>query len=626
MDLFKSFHNPTADVNHSVFDLSCRRIFSSKAGQCIPALVLDTVPSDKFRINMQALMRSNTLNTPAFVRGKFNYDFFFVPYTQLWHRFNDFVTQKRDLHTSYFTSIDVPYCPSIELRTLLDVLLACYFDEESEIGTFIENDLGYYFNYVGTSAYSDYKRGYIRENLRLLNMLGYGNFEYLCDYQDYSQAAIEIDLIAGDGTAGQPKLYINPFRLLAYQHIWYDIYRNKYFDQDSINIDRRQFMYYFNADDVDCSSLGNSRRWGSSGDYKTRFIYMTTLHYCQWKKDIYTAVVPSQQFGVVSSVDMLSSIDVGAYSNDTQYLTLGSSRTKIGYSNVATSGSTQNPLKIQELNPTVNSSFDVLSLRRAEALQKWKEAALRAGNMNDKNQKAHFGVEPYYYEDNNVHFLGSFDGTFQINPVQSTAATSGDNGAVGDLAATGTSVVANGHEIEFDCRDYGIIMCIERFVPESEYSATGIERSNQRFEPFDYYQPEFSRLGLQAVPLVEQSNDSYVYSDKNFVLGYAPRDYDYKQMQDKVYGEFMTYHDGQAGFVDGSFAPWVSPRQETLVSVLQGSPNGRGIDSFYVHPNVFDNVFKAQANSNAESDQFVHQCYFDIKAVRPMPVLGLPEF
>lgn len=605
MDLFKSFHNPDASLGSSSFDLSCRRVYSSNAGELIPALVLDTVPGDKFKINMQAMMRSQTMDTAAFVRGKFNYDFFFVPYQQIWHRYLEFVNQRADVHSS-----SLPYSnnglapvstPTISLYRLIKTIL----EADGQVDSYSAQDLGTYFN--GRYAF------------RLLNMLGYGNYEYLLDlYNDDDQSALsELDKLThsyarADGTSTQ--VFINPFRLCAYQHIWYDIYRNKDYDLAGIGV---PYVDAFSLDDVDCSTIANARM-SISDDYtnNARFYEMCKLHHCQWKKDIYTSVVPSQQFGVVSAIDVVT--PTGVASNGT---TLSGQRTLYLYDN--TLGSTVNNNRV-DIN--LNGSFDVLQLRRAEAMQKWKESAMRAGNMSNKNQRAHFGVEPYYYEENTVHFLGSFDGSFQVNPVTSQS----DNGAqgnqpLGSLAATGTSVVANGHDIEFDCRDYGIIMCISRFVPESEYNATGIEKANSRFEPFDYYNPEFANLGLQAVPLIEQDNNAQIYRDKNFVLGYAPRDYDYKQNVDKVYGDFMNYlvafNSSNRSY--GSLSGWVSPRREDLVSINEGAPQGRSKSSFYVNPAILNSVFLV---SMSNAPQFIHQCWFDVKAIRKMPVLGLPQY
>ena len=636
MDLLKAFHNPDAKVGSSSFDLSCRRIFSSKAGQLVPALVLDTVPGDKFQINLDALMRSNTLDTAAFIRGKFNYDFFFVPYQQCWHRFLEFVNQKVDLHTSSYNGRTAVAVPTIKLRDLIKMfgsaLVAEYTHDQIDFTPL--NDLGWTcFGVDDQGQQFTPEDSYIADSIKLLNMLGYGDFSGIFDFineDDLNDVADDtgnyrhwLDALCGDGSTINPFIYINPLRLCAYQHIWYDIYRNKFFDVPSNN---NEMEDAFNLDNQNCTSIASSRMIVSSKP--ERFLRMTMLHYCQWKKDIYTSLVPSQQFGVVSSVDVSFSGIESNFSSGRHILSFESPAGNLNASTSVSDG--QAPQYYNGYAATIRSSFDVLTLRRAEAMQKWKEAAIRAGNNSNDNQRAHFGVDPYYYEDNEVHFLGSYDGVFQVNPVAaSSAASSGlPNNNVGDLAATGTSVVTNGRNIQFDCRDYGVLMCISRFVPESEYSATGIEKSNTRFEPFDYYNPEFAHLGLQAVPLIEQEN-SPVFNDangKNFVLGYAPRDYDYKQMQDKVYGGFMNISDSPVSRSYGVFSNWVAPRCEKLVSIDQGVPNGRSISSFYVDPAVFDRVFLIKSNGFDSTDQFLHQCYFNVKSIRKMPVLGLPEF
>lgn len=147
------------------------------------------------------------------------------------------------------------------------------------------------------------------------------------------------------------------------------------------------------------------------------------------------------------------------------------------------------------------------------------------------------------------------------------------------------------------------------------------------FEPFDYYNPEFANIGLEAVPLVEQELSSYIIN-KNFVLGYAPRDYDYKQMVDKVYGQFGNYLQYDGTRVILSLGNWVSPRRDNLV-LVPNTPHIAGYrnrSSFYVSPNVLDSVFGISAAANPKSDQFIHNVFFDVKAIRKMPILGLPEF
>ena len=94
---FLNLLKPVADTSSNVFDLSRKHVVSSKPGQLVPCLCVETVPKDKIRIDMAALQRTMTLNTAAFVRGKFRYDFFFVPYVQLWHHFQ-YPTRKHNYH------------------------------------------------------------------------------------------------------------------------------------------------------------------------------------------------------------------------------------------------------------------------------------------------------------------------------------------------------------------------------------------------------------------------------------------------------------------------------------------------------------------------------------------------
>ena len=72
-NLFKAL-KPTADLGHSAFDLSQKHVFSSKPGLAVPVSSIETVPGDHFQINIGSLHRTMTMNTAAFLRGKFRYD------------------------------------------------------------------------------------------------------------------------------------------------------------------------------------------------------------------------------------------------------------------------------------------------------------------------------------------------------------------------------------------------------------------------------------------------------------------------------------------------------------------------------------------------------------------------
>lgn len=616
---FLNMLKPTAKVGKSGFDLSQKQVYSTKCGVCTPCFSLETVPNDHHEINLAALSRTMSFNRPAFLRGKFRYDFFFVPYVQLWHPFEQFITQRDDVHSSLQKSHT--FVPVIELSDILQMVV--------EVRR--ENTLN------DTNLYSDYANESWDENaLRLLDILGYGMYyELLSLVDDYDEERIADFIGQFSGR------FVNIFRLAAYQHIWYDYYRNKFYDEDyetfvNGSVVSIPYVKTFNFDDVDCSSFAQSVfqfiNEPFASEPKMRVAGLLTLHHVQWKKDIFTSALPGQQFGSVSSVDVL-----GVTGSDHSRWSKYDGSSLVDGANVTTYSSDN--LRVQDdyqisHDHAFASSFDVLALKRAEALQKWKQNTLRAGNMTDDAFEAHYGVKPYYYSDNNVRFLGSYEAMLQVNAVEATATTDQTiNGKVADLGATGTAV-PKGETIKFDTNDFGVVLCINSFVPEAEYSATMIDKANRLHEEFDFFTPEYQNIGLETLNAVDYDFAAFV-NNPNFVLGYVPRYSMYKTAIDKVHGEFANViykmgNDAALGFnvykrVKGSLLPWVSPRQESLTLATDGEFKRKKV-SWYVDSAVLDDVFGVTADSKQVTDHFIHNCYFDVKSIRPMSVLGLPEF
>ena len=646
-DLFKSL-KPEKHLSKSGFDLSQKHVFSMKSGQLIPCLALETVPDDYHEIDLVSLTRTLTLNTAAFLRGKMRYDFFFVPNSQLWHPFNQFISQRLDKHTTLQKGSK--FCPNVSLASVLQMI--------------VDDDV--------TKDIHGYKW---RDNaVRLLDMLGYGNHSYLLG--DYS-ADVKAEYIANYNTK-----YVNIFRLAAYQHIWYDFYRNKFYDVlDDTSVtttDVGDYVNFFNFDDLECATAATSHLPLTSDAEKARVRGLLGMRYVQWKKDLLTSSLPGQQFGVVSSIDLgFDPSTLSIVGNGGQIGTVvGSRNVRVGTGETDTpvagqvtrgliinSGSSDErglswdsesypatllgsilDRKVSSVDgsvsglsisaPSQNLSFDVLSLYKAQMLQNWKQSTLRAGNMTDDNFMAHYGVTPRYEGDENVDFLGSFDATLNVNAVEATSTTGQTiNGKVGELGATGTAV-ARGNKITYKARDFGIIMCVASFLPESEYNSNMLDKANTLLEEFDYYTPEFENIGLEAIPF-SAFNASAPSDMSNKTIGYAPRYWMYKTALDKVHGEFAQSQwfrinptpQQQIEEVDvlGSLSPWVAPRNEQVI-LHSLSGFARTLSSFYVTPSVFNNVFGVAADSSQSTDTFLNNVFFDIKSIRPMSVLGLPQF
>lgn len=641
-NLFKGL-KPSPKRGKSGFDLSQKHVFSSKPGELRPVMCLETVPADYFEIDTVGLTRTMTMQTAPFIRGKMHYDFFFVPYSQIWHNFNQFITQRTDKHSSNQKFAN--FVPSINLGVLIKAL---YVQGNNIMFADIHSQSWYYGAMI------------------LLDMCGYGNFSDL----KYIESLEDID-----SYLEQYKLkdkYVNIFRLAAYQHIWYDFYRNKYFDEMRDTSDYRltDYVQAFNFDDLSCQTFADSHVPADSYQDLIRVCGLTTLRYRQWKKDIFTSAMPSTQFGPVSSVQLgSSSVDEimehrhyiyqqGDTAEDFAWNFQDGGQFDTSDTDVVMRRSPENPtsgypysgrgggLDPSRLNHThyfeVDAvsdlgnyegaislgAFDVLNLRKVEMLQAWRQAALRAGNMTDDSMRAHYGVEPYYEGDENVNYLGSFTAALNVDPVASTSQNGdGANQSLGDLAANG-KIVMQGSKIKFKCKDFGVIMCLNSFVPDAEYNSYMMDKANTLFEPFDFFTPEFENIGLEPLPTSEYNLwATNIYSDaNNDILGYVPRYHQYKTAVDKVHGEFCSKSYGHSEDIGHSMSHWVAPRIEDIGRGTGGHTYMRAISTFYISPKVYDTVMAVESDDTQLTDTFVNNVFFDVKAIRPMTVLGLPQF
>lgn len=602
---FLNLLKPKVKVGRSSFDLSQKHVFSSLPGQVVPVCALDVVPNDYLEIDIASLTRTQTFNTAAMVRGTMTYEVYAVPYSNIWHNFNQFITQRQDKHSTAFKGItNVPVC---KLEDLLDF---CWFYQGS--------------GNTGSDIFGMYR---YKNALKLLDMLGYGDYSIILNLDASNYASYKLQI----GAAGK---YVNLFKLAAYQHICYDRFRNKFFDtyetgnpnlsvynKDGYNVDA------FNYDDIDCSTFANSIVDFTSGSQQqARLSRLLSMRYAPWKMDYFTSALPSTQFGAVSSIDLnnfnLYATGSGFYA-DQRY------GVEVNTKNVGLRDSTDAWVSGSE-SFRIPNAFDVLQFRKAELLQRWKQNTLRAGNMVDDQFRAHFGVTPTDEDDNNVRFLGSFESQLQVNPVEATAvASSGVNKQVGNLAGIGT-IVVQGNKVKFtsDDRFYGVVMVVCYFRPEAEYKSNGLDRSNTLYEQFDFYTSEFANVGL--VPVLNSEYD-FTCPDAagvtlNGILGYAPPFSYLKTAVDKVHAGFYpteyTAADSSVKTQYAPFAAWVAPRREKAV-VRQGGLTQRSIASFYVDPSVYNNVFGIAASL---IDTFINNVYVDIKAIRPMTELGLPQF
>lgn len=543
-----------ANLQRNAFDLSRSDIFSASAGMLLPCFVEEVNPNEHFEITPSSFLRTMPLNTAAYTRLKQNVEFYFVPFRLLLRQFPQFIVGT-DYKISSFELLNLYKnpLPSIDFQKLLLALVGAA--NASSSSNMCVDALGF-------PAW--------RGTLRLLDLLGYG-----VSASDVVSAAKENPSMTERDIAF---VKVNPFRLLAYQKIYYDFYRNPFYELNNpaaYNID----TYYTT------SPQGNNVPIWKNDLSASNDIYM--LRYRNWKKDYFNALSPYFQ----GSDYLTDTIPAPTFPGGTGF--------------VASPQSSGNTFSSIYGASSEQFGFTINNLRSAFALDKLYRLSIAAGDGDYASQiKAHYGFD-FPHDSYKSTFLGGIDAPVTISEVLTTATT--ERGEAADIFGKGMSANRD-KTIRFDSKEHGIILGIFSVVPECDYSSTMLDKFNQKFNREDYYQPEFADLGKQPVDPYEFSTE-YFNPRQVSPMGYINRYAEYKTKVDKVHGEFSP---------SGSLDAWTTVRQYKSVS-------GPVTNSFFkINPAVLDKIFAQVYDGSETSDQFLVDFQCLVTAVRPMSVTGEP--
>ena len=191
-----------ANRPRNAFDLSQRHMFTAPVGALLPVMSIDLIPHDHVDIDAKDFMRTLPMNSAAFMSLRGVYEFFFVPYSQLWHPFDQFIAGTNDFRTNLYETKKVPsVVPSVKRLDLFKEILK---DTSEDFMGFKNQD----------------------NALRLLDLLGYG-------YPVKASKKKGYEYLVFSGS-------VTPFRAAAYQKIYSDFYRNttyEPYDVDTFNFD-----------------------------------------------------------------------------------------------------------------------------------------------------------------------------------------------------------------------------------------------------------------------------------------------------------------------------------------------------------------------------------------------------
>lgn len=561
--------NPEFKPSRNAFDLSHGKLITMKFGELLPILNEEVIPGDYFEISLAYLLRTMPLNTAAFFTGKVHFDFFYVPMRSMWHQFDSFIYQREQHGSSYQRGSG--YLPNVTIGELENMV--------SDHGS----DAMY-----GTAS-----------SRKLLSLLGYGNL-----------ANSTVDTISSRSLSIMP--------LGAYHQIFNHYYRDSWHDEID-NAAEIAANFDFLACDTYANSLfDNTYQAGSDEAYN-----LVSMHYKGWNKDIFMGALPNQQFGSVSVLSSDVSVDsLSNYGTSNVVNVLASNSSGLIQRGSINSSSDTNPANFTPAAFTSlsgSATASILELRKAEALQRWKEYNMRAGWKAKHQQKAMFGVDGRRLRNDEPDFIGSFDYSLMIDAVTSTSNTSDptsttSNGNLGELGGKGISANAT-QTVKYNVTDHGYIMCIAYLSSENVYDGRSIDKQLVRSEADSFANPLFDRLGMEAVQAYELKGSYGNAATFDTVLGYAPSYHEYKTRVTKAYGPFIT---------GGTLQSWVATRRDMVDWANTGTTFP--VDLYYQNPSIADSLFAVAADDSLDTDQLLLDVEFKTTAVRPLSVLGLPTF
>lgn len=580
----------------SAFDLSSKVAFSAKSGELLPVKWYFTMPGDKFTLKRQHFTRTQPVNTSAYTRIREYYDWFWVPLHLLCRNAPEIISQMQSnvQHADSGTSaLSLGNClPVISSSRLSQALL----------------------NLSGKKNYFGFDRADL--SYKLLQYLRFGNSVSKDVAKNYGTS-----IAASDTSYSQCfrfNLNLSVFPLLAYKKFCQDYFRYSHWQDSS--------PYLWNIDYYTGKQQQLFATIPAAGDSYWLNNTMFDLEYCNWNKDLFMGILPDTQFGDVASIDIggLKSQDlpVQARVTSSQFSSvyLGAKTTPSGSEfavNAGPSAVPSNPLMVSL--PAVAASFDVLTLRRGEALQRWKEISLNVPQNYRAQIKAHFGVDVGENMSGMSTYVGGDSSSLDISEVVNTNLQSGSSSSEAVIAGKGVGS-SQGSE-KFEARDWGVLMCIYHNVPLLDYVISAPDPQLFVSQNTDLPIPELDSIGMQSIPISMYSNgDNELvtgFASADLTMGYLPRYYSWKTSYDYVLGSFTTTE-----------KEWVAPITPTvwknMLSTLAVGSSSVSYNIFKVNPSVLDSIFQVNVDSKWDTDQFLINCAFDVKVVRNLDYSGMP--
>ena len=626
-DLVTRIQGKTTKHQVNRFDISCNRKFTAPVGALLPVYFRELEPGNHISINLSNLTRTMPMVKASYARITENFDVFFVPFRLLYDGVQSMLA---GTNFARFSSNQVPdFMPAISNADIRNMFK--YFNDNK-----LSDSAGLPCS-IGTA--------------RLFDLLGYGidgnlqtkSFSFTPSHvfnaQDSTNSSINLKPSASDDL----KYSVLPF--LAYQKIYQDYFRNKYWEKENYLSYWCTPRYNVHSDlvqngtfDLQYANFDKDRIFGMMPDTDGVFSQGVTSLNVVAKTNHTTAL------GGVGAPDGNASVPtdslLGTFVADNTGLT-GQELTTFNelVSNLSKSASYNS-----DMTAAIRSSITALTalnLRRIQALQRFAEVTALNKDDYKHQMQAHFDANIPDLNSDYSQYIGGKSQPVVISEVEQTSFDSSDidpdSNQLGSLAGRGT-VFGKSNNIDYTASEHGYLMVIYHLQPHIDYFSTAIDPQLCRFDRYDFMLPEFGDLGFEPVKLGFLQNTSYytatgaspnqtqVYNP-NTTLGYLPRYYSYKTDVDKCFGGFSdnTYDMGLKAYVIGfSFDHFCKVSNQNTFPSSNGMTFKLDYRFFKIYPSIIDSLFYVNSDGSPSTDPFIVNSDFNIVVDLPLSVDGLP--
>lgn len=599
------------------------------AGQLIPMFCSFLQPGEKISGSIDALTRTNELETPAMTDIDEFVDYFFVPAKKLYSIFGEWYFGIDDNPTALRPSVNaarVKYLPSISPARIYEFWKYQY-----------ERDY--------TPAAQAFAMNFDRRSSNLVRLLQHFRFDVFTLFDSSSTEAQRNRLW---------NIPLLPF--LAYQAIYYDYYRDSNWQENDVeayNIDdwlttlsqdnisharllkifelhhRRQNADYFN--NVKPSPLQNATSMLNIDGVREAALLAVNdwlspagLSFGFNKKgEANTAVtmdspIPTDGVGdlsingtggVIGRLNGWTNTDVGNWQVDSgvaqstdivRFLrddgVLGTEDTGSGTSStiyhehqlnndIISSQGLVTGLSVSSLQSALGSLKSAITssgIRTMFALEKLAKITGRAGKHYDDQVLAHFGYHVPKGISNEVYYIGGQHGGIHIGEIISPSTTEGS--VAGEMVGKGYGGIHDG-KIDFTAPCHGFFMAIYSSAPRRSYTPVGSPKEYSQFERQDFVVPELMNLGMQPLfPIEFTTDDAPNFVDNLWQWRYS----EHKTRVPMAIGGFARYSETDAT-LNGNHQDW------TIQYPIYNRDN-RASQSFYMS---YQNLLVSQQSFNS---------------------------